>query len=238
MQSFRKFINAVLRRKAGFLTGGGTIAVFILFSATGMCQPVPQDGFSRVRSALKDGSIPPPPPGFVFDAPPAQSIADLKKQTADLQRQIDLLRTRIFENDDILSDTAVFDTTSPNKFASVRTSVGQVLIVFKGASKYLNGYRAAIEIGNPHSGKISQYDVSATWSSNFSEDRDHDIMKWFQGKKHKTVQYAVPLEPGRWTKLWIVLPNTSAAEFESMEIKVNVLGVELDISPASAQAVQ
>jgi hypothetical protein len=175
------------------------------------------------------------------DIQSAQIVA-LRDQVKALEQRIDALSKTYgdiyVDVADLQSQTASFDPTEPNKFSSIRSSVGPLLIVYKGAAQYLNGYRIALEIGNPHSARITNYDVTATWSANFSDSRDHDFIAWFNKKKKKNFHSLIPLEPGHWTKLWVILPNTAASEFETVEIKIDVLSVDMPITPTSQNAVQ
>ena len=181
-------------------------------------------------------------PALSQKAPAADSPGDLRARIQELEKDIAALRKGHLDSFERItkleSDSASFDVTSPNKFLSVASSVGPILISFKGATRYLNGYRAAFEIGNPHLAKITGYEITATWSAAFKDDKDTDFLKWFNAKKSKTVRSSVPIVPGMWTKIWIILPNTSASEFEELDIRLDVSRVEMPIAPESPSAVQ
>jgi hypothetical protein len=158
----------------------------------------------------------------------AAKIANLEKRL-DFQMELinDLLASR--------HSSALIETSSPNSFSVVDSTVGPILVALKSVEPYLTGYRVTLQLGNPHAVKIIGYTYDVWWSDRTIGDPGADTPDWYKNRKHRQLRGTVPLEPGSWRTTTIIFPETAAKDLKYIEVSININGVDMPIQPPQSR---
>ena len=86
-------------------------------------------------------------------------IAELKKQVASLEGQLNLYKYLLKQKQDRTDELAV-DVTARG-FLKLDTTNGPVLVSVQEVSPYLDGYKVKLELGNPTNATYTNFTIKA-----------------------------------------------------------------------------
>lgn len=155
---------------------------------------------------------------------------DNSKQIADLQGQlkqntekikeleISVALVEAFQNrgTQLPDEYAVIDCTTP-AYDLVRTRLTMLTVACREASKYLDGYKLKLQIGNPSNARLEGLKFTFTPNSGSAKDG-------LAVQKAKSIVREVTnsFPPGSWTNVEVALPDFPESALKGLEVRVQV----------------
>lgn len=139
----------------------------------------------------------------------AETISALERKVAVL----DLVQTIGNELPDAF---AVVDCTQRN-YDLVRTRLTMLTVACRDASKYLDGYKFKLEIGNPSSARLDGLKLT------FTPVVDPDKKEGLQATIKPIVRDITnSFAPGSWTNIEVAVPGLPEAALKDLQVRVQV----------------
>jgi len=158
-------------------------------------------------------------------------IAELKKQVASLEGQLNLYKYLLKQKQDRTDELAV-DVTAKG-FLKLDTTNGPVLVSVQEVSPYLDGYKVKLELGNPTNATYTNFTIKAQWGRSYDWNKytpdSHE--KWEKSLHSKDIIYTEELKRGVWNKIDMILTPASANELEYLLISIDSKSVLLNSLP-------
>ena len=156
-------------------------------------------------------------------------------QTKDNSSEISLLEGKIeahnkrivkMELDTIFNDkssTALQATTKD--YSILESSAGNFLVSTDDISKYANGYKITLRIGNPNF--ITFTDVNATVEYGEAFDSKKDYQEWRNSLRTVNVTLDKPLLPATWNKFVVTVAPAKEDDLGYLRLKLDTNKVVL-----------
>ena len=134
-----------------------------------------------------------------------------------------------------LSESSAEIDLNSTGYSFLRTKAGVLLIRCEGAERYLNGHTIKLQIGNPLNIRFSGFKLQfafgrkgpqmpslnsnpAAYSREEISAAERDFEAWKKSLKWSESNYAGDLQPGSWTSVEAILPQTSVEEIAYLEV--------------------
>jgi hypothetical protein len=168
----------------------------------------------------KPTPTPSPAPGSVV---PFEDLGPAQTPTPTLPDRVDMLEygqsnqdDRIDHLEEVTNIHAYLDASRPGAFIPVTTAVGRFYLSLENAEPYLDGYRVALDVGNPNFVTFNGFKISAIWAG-VPGNKD-----W--GKKRvsqkREFSFTETLQPGAWTRVRIELSPAAPDDIKLIELSI------------------
>lgn len=175
-------------------------------------------------------------------APANDQVVKLQKRVVELEEQLERVRSLATAlNSRVLSleiaresETEVtIDPAQATGYQKLVSGVGFLLISFKDASPYLDGYRVALQIGNPLSATFHGFKLKVKWGPRYDWKRfsGESYQKWVKTLQEKESHFTEALNPGTWNPVTLVLPNTKPDQLGYLSLSIETDRIELYSRP-------
>src|SRR5436190_14517820 len=200
-----------------------------LIVATGCDQAGPSAGSTAPATPTTSNAVPPTnsvavlntnvPLDFVPLSPLENAVLELRVQVAALET--DFRRSKALSHP--LEVTLDF---SEKSFGSIYTSVGQLFIGTVDAQPYLDGYKLALNIGNPTTAQFEGITLHVTWGP--KDLKGETPEERAASYKSTTVRVNEPLLPGKWNRVEINAVPAKPEAVRNVHVMVEVISVVLN----------
>jgi hypothetical protein len=143
-------------------------------------------------------------------------VAKLETSVAIYKYMIDEKQTK--------QDTVQLDASSRG-YQRLDTEDSTFLISLDDASKYLDGYRITLDIGNPSNAKYSNAKVTVRWGRAIKSTDSYD--EWQKSTHQKEVALTEDLVPGAWNTVTVDLVPCASDELGYLEVSMETPSVIL-----------
>ena len=150
---------------------------------------------------------------------------DLDARITKLEKDLQTLRERVNSLELELEkyDTAEFDLSKLHKYQRINSNNGIFLVSVEDVTRYLNGYKIKLHIGNVTSATFDGFDLSAKWGTK-EPDMSGGFAKWsewYGSLKTKEEKFTQSLLPGIWNNVELILLPATPAELGYLRLKMD-----------------
>jgi len=180
---------------------------------------------TQSQAQTKKASTPSPTPQKQIDELKSQ-IAALRAKVSSLETSVGDCQARLFKLE--LSKNAYkavgLDMTSRD-YQRIDTDTGTFLISVEDASRYLDGYRIILHVGNPSYATYKGFKLTVNWNTNYKDGLD--FQEWIKAERTKEVSVTESLEPGNWNRVELLLPSTTGEQLGYFVVSMDTSTVAL-----------
>jgi Protein of unknown function (DUF3251) len=136
------------------------------------------------------------------------SAEDLAKEVAALKKEVADLKARYA--------SAQLDPAAPNKYESLQTPAGLLLVSVSKVERQADGYKVQLSIGNPVLTTFKGFRLSVSWGPRGQKKI-----------KSQEFPFTKTLVSGHWNSVSLVLPDTKPEDFGALEVSIDVDSLSL-----------
>jgi hypothetical protein len=139
----------------------------------------------------------------------------------------------------IVGEEAKLDLSKPG-YARVDASAGELLIAIDSSRPTEEGYLIDFTIGNPGLVTYNEFEIRVSWGreapkpntsvENYSKRMDEYRVReadWQSKLRRRTIDFKEPLPPGRWTRVPITFPETTADQLRHIGCRIGTSSISL-----------
>jgi len=145
---------------------------------------------------------------------------DFGKRISQLERKSNDLQIHQLQGDDVSASI----TTEPQGSEALKTPVGNLLFSTKKVEPYLDGYKITVQIGNPTTADISDFDLILTTYNS--------VTNIFETLHSVTNNIVTGLKSGRWNYVDFVMAPATVAEVRNATVSIKAKTFSLRSPPA------
>jgi len=128
------------------------------------------------------------------------------------------IRALDYQMSEVFKSSVTIDTSSSG-FQPVNTPVGKLLVTTKDVSRYLDGYKVTLEIGNPLTASISTCDIEANWFITLVRtNKGWNFEEHIASQKTNTFNLATPFPAGYWTEITLNVTPATDQEIKNLSL--------------------
>jgi hypothetical protein len=149
-------------------------------------------------------------------------VKALTERVAELQKKLDALETYVYS----LAIDSVFpnlpsreiniDPGSLHGFQRLDLGSGFVFVSLDSVEPYLDGFKLALDIGNPLAADYVGFTLKPEWGKKW--DFKSNYAEWKKTLHSKTEKFTDTLRRGAWTRVTLILPDIKPSEFSHLQL--------------------
>jgi TolA-binding protein len=164
-----------------------------------------------------------------------KELAQLRGRIAALEQQLSDLNAKFKKLDATVSVQGATLTLKQNKHSEIHIDPsdhnyqrldfdsGLFLVSLKDIQPYLNGYKVALEIGNPSGATYRGAKFKCTWSKpyNWEQFSDASYQAWLASVHSTVIDVTTVLEPVTWNQVELTLIPATVEELSNLSLSID-----------------
>jgi len=125
--------------------------------------------------------------------------------------------------------SVVLDPTS-KEFQRIDTNTGVFLISVDKLEKIDDGYRLALNVGNPNYADYRDFSIQLLWGDKWDGGRIKSYEQWRSSLKGAEYSFQGALKKGQWSRVEVDIAPADSSQLGYIECRMAVLSVEMQKS--------